>query len=108
MSLVRFNYDVTIEELASLGEEIRYRTAKSAKIDAERLRVQVTKVIAYQVREEAPYFRADSAEVSLDGRDFNTTREEARIRWLVQQTMIGLHRKPDAARLHPWVESGVP
>lgn len=100
-SLQIFDYAPTEEEIRELGEAVRLRVCQLASIDPERLTYKIVSTLAYQFDDKAPYFRVDTAEVTLDGREFGLEKAERKIRWWCQQVAISEHRKPDPARLRP-------
>lgn len=97
--LTKYEYEPTAGELTELADAIRRLAAGNAGIDAERLTIEVTEVDAYEFEGQRAYFRASAAEVKLDGREFGSERAERKIRWWVQQSMMGLKKEPDRSRL---------
>ena len=95
--LTRYDYDATKDELLELSKAIRLRAAREAKIDAERLSVEVLQCVAYEINGEPAYFRAERAEAKLDGEDID--RDNRRISWWLAQIMMAEHRVPNRARL---------
>jgi hypothetical protein len=101
MTLVEFTYEATAKELRDLAQDIRIKAARRVGIDAERLTVNITRIAAYSINGEAPYFRADTCEVTIDGVSELVTREDRMTRTWLRATMTSEHRTPDPNRLKP-------